>query len=243
MMIIPAMDVLDGRVVRLRRGSFDDVQEYPVSVPEQLRRFQQAGVSWVHVVDLTAARGSTPQWSLLSAAARKAGVHIQMGGGIRSVNAAMECLKTLADRIVVGTAAVGDPQFLAALAERNVQDRVVIAIDMENRRIQTHGWLLESDTSWEEFVGQALTLGYRRFLCTDISRDGMMCGTHVALYREMVVRFPALRLIASGGVRDVGDFQPLALAGVEAVVVGKAYYEGQISLDQISDWNRCSQSV
>jgi phosphoribosylformimino-5-aminoimidazole carboxamide ribotide isomerase len=243
MTIIPAMDVLDGCIVRLRRGRFDDVREYSTSVAEQFRRFQQAGLTWVHVVDLTSARGHESQWTLLSAAAHEVQLRLQLGGGIRSIPAAMQCLETLADRIVVGTAAIEDPEFLPELAAMDVQDRVVIAVDMEEGRIKTHGWQSTSDMSWQTFIARSLDLGFHRFLCTDIARDGMLSGSNIALYRKMTERFSKTRLIASGGVCGIDDFHRLAEAGVDAVVVGKAYYDGKISLEQISEWNRCSLSV
>lgn len=238
MMILPAMDVMKGRVVRLRRGQFQDVTQYSIDVADQLRVFEDAGLARVHIVDLTAAAGDTTQWPLLQDAARGRTIHLQVGGGIRTLDQAIQRLK-VAERIVVGTAAFQDAEFLPQLASLHLQERIVLAVDVEMGRIRTHGWTADAAESPDDFLRRAMKAGFVRFLCTDISRDGMMRGPNVTLYQEWVDRFPELRLIASGGVSSMKDVEQLKVSGVEAVVIGRAYYDGCISLEEIRAWNGC----
>lgn len=239
MTIIPTLDILDGNIVRLRQGRFDDVTNYGGSLRDRLLEFQIAGITHVHIVDLSAAKGDDPQLDVIGRAADNLCIKIQLGGGLRTIERVQHALVSVADRAVVGTAAFRDETFLAQLARNGLQSRIVIALDLMNNRIRTHGWAAHAGVSRDRFIQHALAYGFCRFLCTDIARDGMMTGPNMDLYRELRDRFQNICLIASGGVGSMEDVKKLESTGAEAVVIGRAFYEGSITMDQIREWNRC----
>lgn len=225
MQVIPAVDVLQGRVVRLREGDYGQVTDYgddPVSVA---RRWMAEGATLVHVVDLEAARGGGPDRSLWQHLAH-AGVRFQIGGGLRSPELARAALAAGAERVVMGTAAVWEPDLIARVGD---PERVVAAVDVRGGRARGIGWTDEG-RELSEVLPQLQAVGVRRLLVTGIERDGTMQGPDLDLLGRVKRLVPEVALIASGGVGTLEDLTAVAELGCEAVVVGKALYEGRITL-------------
>ncbi len=225
MRVIPAVDVLSGRVVRLRRGDFGRAIEYGNDPVAAARRWVNWGADLVHVVDLDGARGGDPQVELWSALARQA-IPFQIGGGIRTAALAVRGLEAGAARVVLGTAAVWQPE---VLAEIGFAERVVAAVDVRAGRAMGSGWVAKGRPLWEVLDGLAAS-PVRRILLTGIERDGTLQGPDLGLITEVRHGAPEFSIIASGGVGSLADLAALATAGCDEVVVGRALYEGTFTL-------------
>lgn len=225
MEIIPAVDVLDGKVVRLLQGKYSEVTTYgqdPVSVA---RSWIEQGATLVHVVDLGAARSGRPDpalWGSLAAS----GIPCQVGGGIREAATARAALEAGARRVVMGTAAVHQPQVLADVGDRS---RLVAAIDVIGGAARGGGWE-DAGRPWLEALAAVVEVGVERVLVTGVERDGTMEGPDFALLAAVNGAYRDLKVIASGGVGSLDDLEALAAAGYEAALVGRALYEGVFSL-------------
>ena len=227
MQVIPAIDVLDGKVVRLRQGSYRQVTEYgddPVAVG---REWMEQGAGLVHVIDLEGARSGRPDSALWETLAG-GGINFQVGGGIRDAASARTALAAGAKRVVMGSAAIWDPEELAAVGD---PDRVVAALDIAAGNARGSGWM-EAGRPWQEALAGVQVMGVSRVLVTAISRDGTMEGPDLGLLSAVQTEFPAMRLIASGGVGTLDDLRRLSAGGFEAVIVGRALYEGVFTLAQ-----------
>jgi len=230
MQIIPAIDVLGGRVVRLTRGSYDDVTGYGDDPAAMLGSWSSQGAALVHVVDLEGARSGTPDrelWYRLGAT----GLPFQVGGGIRTMEAASEAIGAGAARVVLGTAAVWDPDAVAAIIARLGPEYVVGAIDVRDGKASGAGWL-DAGRNLAEVLGGLGAAGLRRILATGIARDGTMAGPDVELLAAIETIAPDLDVIASGGVGTLDDLVALKARRVGSVIVGRALYEGAFTLEQ-----------
>ncbi|HVC02394.1 MAG TPA: 1-(5-phosphoribosyl)-5-[(5-phosphoribosylamino)methylideneamino] imidazole-4-carboxamide isomerase [Steroidobacteraceae bacterium] len=239
MRLIPAIDLRDGRCVRLLHGDFTAETGYSVGPLELLRRYRAAGADWLHVVDLDGARdGDGANRAIVARLAAERTVELQVGGGIRDRAALLAMREAGAARVVVGSAAVGDPEAVRGWLGEFGPERVVLAFDVRidetgTPRVATHGWRRQSALSLWSAVGGFTAQGLKHVLCTDVRRDGALCGPNVALYREAVARFPGIEWQASGGVRDARDLAALAAAGAAAAISGKALLEGLIGLEEM----------
>lgn len=222
MEVIPAVDVLDGKVVRLLRGDYTRVTEYGSDPVEAARSWLAEGAQRVHVVDLEGARSGQPDYALWEALGA-AGIRFQAGGGIRTAEIATRVLESGAERVVMGTAAVWEPQRLAGLGER-----VVASVDVRGGKATGEGWTDEG-RSLEEVLDGLAEVGVVRVMVTGIGRDGTLEGADIDLTRAVVAdgRFA---VIASGGVGTLADLDPIAALGCEAVVVGRALYDHRFTL-------------
>lgn len=234
MELIPAIDLRNGCVVRLRQGDFRTETRYRKTPEQLLRQYVRAGARRVHVVDLEAARlGKAGDAGLLRTLAARSPVRIQAGGGVRRPDDVARFLDAGVERVVTGSIAVRSPAKLAAWIRRFGQDRIVAALDVrigddEIPRLATHGWQRATRLSLWEVVARLEQAGLKHALCTDIARDGAMVGPNVGLYRECAKRFPKLAWQASGGIRNVADLRALARIRVSAAISGKALLEGCI---------------
>lgn len=231
MVVIPAIDLRHGRVVRLRRGDPGAATVYgddPVAVA---RRFEEAGARRLHVVDLDAALGEGENRDAIAAICRAVHARVQVGGGVRSVAAAKELLAAGAARVVLGTRAALDPGFVRE-AVAAAGDRVIVALDVRAGRVRVAGWR-EEGPPLEEAVAALDAAGAPRFLVTAIDADGVLTGPDLELYRGVLARTER-PVLASGGVRDAADVRALARLGVEGVVVGRALYEGTLRLEEVA---------
>ena len=227
MLVIPAVDVLDGKVVRLLRGSFAEVTVYgddPVSIGAA---WIQAGADLVHLVDLEGAKSGEPDRTLWDRFAA-AGIPFQVGGGIRDVATARAALDAGAERVVLGTAAIWNPQVLAEIASPT---KVVAAIDVAGGEALGDGWSGKG-LGLEAVLAGLRVNGVERMLVTSISRDGTMTGPDVGLIEQVRKLEPHMALIASGGIGDLRDLQILERAGCEAAIVGRALYEKRFTIEE-----------
>lgn len=224
--VIPAVDVLDGAVVRLLHGDFERITVYDTDPIARARQWMDEGADLVHVVDLDGARTGTPSVDLWERMA-EAGVRFQVGGGLRTVDLAERALAAGAERVVLGTAAVWDPAVLGAVSDPG---RVVAAVDVRGGRATGAGWLDEGRETADVLEGLA-SHGVGRLLVTGIGSDGTMQGPELELLDE-VLSDGRFRVIASGGVGSLGDLQRVAALGCEAVIIGRALYESRFTLDE-----------
>ncbi|WP_207426130.1 1-(5-phosphoribosyl)-5-[(5-phosphoribosylamino)methylideneamino]imidazole-4-carboxamide isomerase [Pedobacter sp. SYSU D00535] len=242
MYIIPAIDILDKKVVRLREGDYDQVTFYDVTLEEMIEKYQSNGTEYVHIIDLNGAKGDFSNQGYLFDIIRKTEMKVQYGGGIRSIEKVKELLDAGIHRVIVGTQAVTNPDFLPELSEQlcgkeKLSDQIVVAIDVLDEVIKYSGWMESSPIKLMDYVDRCLNLGFFRFLCTDINKDGKLGGAGVELYQKLLDHSPFIKLIASGGVSSMEDIRALQEIKVEACVVGKAIYEGRITIEEIKDWN------
>lgn len=243
MYIIPAIDVLDKKVVRLREGNYDDVTTYDISLEDQINNYYANGTEMVHIIDLNGAKGDFSNQNYLFEIIRKTDMKVQYGGGVRSIEKVKELVDAGVYRVIVGTQAITNPSFLEELAELNkgkvkYADHIVIAIDVLDEVIKYSGWLESSPIKLVEYIDKCLALGFFRFLCTDISKDGKLGGAGVELYKKLLEHSPIIKLIGSGGISSMQDIEELkSLGAMESCVVGKAIYENKISIEEIKAWN------
>ena len=232
--LIPAIDLRDGRCVRLLKGDFERETRYDVDPVELGARYRRLGATWLHVVDLDgAAAGEPANLAVVEAVRNAAGLKIQFGGGVRS-QATLDRVLGVVDRVVIGSLAVTQPEQTAELLSRFGPERLTLALDVKldadgTPCVATHGWTRESNLTLEQAIARYLPAGLRHVLCTDIDKDGAMTGPNFALYRACVEHWPELALQASGGVRNAADLTALAQTGVAAAVAGKALLEGKIT--------------
>ena len=230
MELIPAIDLRDGRCVRLVQGDFDRATVYGDDPPAIARRWQAAGASRIHVVDLDGAKEGGPrQLAVVGEIVRAVGVPTQLGGGMRSVEDIEAALAVGVDRVIVGTKAIEDPGFVDAALAR-FGERVGIGIDARDGRVAVRGWVDVSDVDALGLARTVASRGVRTIVYTDISRDGMLIGPNIEAMRRMVQAVPGVAVIASGGVSSLNDVLALAKTGAVGVIVGKAIYTGNVDL-------------
>jgi phosphoribosylformimino-5-aminoimidazole carboxamide ribotide isomerase len=242
MYIIPAIDILDGKVVRLREGDYNQKTEYDVSIEEMIERYHSNGTDFIHIIDLNGAKGDFTNQKALFDIIKKTEMRVQYGGGIRTIDQVNHLLDSGIHRVIVGTQAISNPDFLPELSKAfakkdDYANRIVIAIDVLDEVIKYSGWMESSPIKLMDYVDKCLGLGFFRFLCTDISKDGKLEGAAIDLYKKLLDHSPMIKLIASGGVSAMEDVYELAKYPIRSVVVGKAIYENRISIEEIKEWN------
>lgn len=242
MYIIPAVDVLDQKIVRLVEGDYNQVTRYQVSLEEQIETYQSNGTEFVHIIDLNGAKGDFSNQKYLFDIIKKTDMKVQYGGGVRSIDKVKELLDAGIHRVIVGTQAITNPNFLEELSKEvcnktKCSDQVVVAIDVLDEVIKYSGWMESSPIKLMDYVDKCLQLGFFRFLCTDINKDGKLGGAGVDLYKKLLNHSPFIKLIASGGISSMADIEELNEYKIESCVVGKAIYENRISIEEIKNWN------
>jgi phosphoribosylformimino-5-aminoimidazole carboxamide ribotide isomerase len=243
MKLIPAIDLRDGRCVRLLQGDFARETRYAVDPVELAVQYREQGADWLHVVDLDGAkRGEPVNLPLIERMRAAAGICVQYGGGVRTLRSLEQALGVVA-RVVIGSLAVTEPDTVAEWLTQYGPDRLVLALDVRvaddgRPLIATHGWTRASTLTLVAAIERYSEVGLRHVLCTDIDRDGALTGPNVALYRDCALRWPGIAFQASGGVRDVGDLAALAAAGAAAAVSGKALLEGRLKPEEIEPFLR-----
>ena len=229
MIIFPAIDLFDGKAVRLFKGDYNQMTVYndnPVSVAAD---FVHAGAEAVHLVDLEGARrASTPNFETVCRIKKESGLFCEIGGGIRDMQTVTKYLSAGLDRVILGTAAISDPVFLEKAAGE-YGDRIAVGADIRDGKIAVSGWVETTDVTVDQFFERMQDLGISTIICTDISKDGAMCGTNRELYRDLSRKY-RMQITASGGVSTLDDIRNLAAMHLYGAIIGKAYYEGAIDL-------------
>ncbi|MBJ7573769.1 HisA/HisF-related TIM barrel protein [Luteimonas sp. MC1828] len=234
--VYPAIDIRDGRVVRLAQGDYSRESRYTDAPLDLAMRHAQAGARWLHLVDLDAARaGGYTLAPLLSGIKARTGLSVQTGGGVRGEADVAAMLEAGADRVVIGSLAVAEREMVAAWVARYGAERIVVALDARQAadgqwRPATHGWTEDAAETLDALVAFHADAGLQHLLCTDIGRDGMLAGPNLALYARLLARAPMLRLQASGGARDAADVAAARGIGCDGIVLGKALLEGRLAL-------------
>ena len=229
MIIYPAIDVKDGRCVRLVQGQFTDVTVYSDNPVEMAKKFEQMGAQYLHVVDLDGARLGEPRnIAVISEMAIKLGIPVQLGGGIRTIEMIEIILCKGIQRIILGTSAVNDPS-LVKRAVQTFENNLAVGIDARNGMVAIEGWAKTSEFTAIGFARKMQELGAKTIIYTDISRDGMLSGPNLKAMEEMV-RAVDIEVIASGGVKSIEDIKNLKDIGVAGAIVGKALYTGDVDL-------------
>ena len=231
MKIFPAIDLYDGKAVRLYKGDYDNMTVYSENPIEIARDFEKKGAKFVHLVDLEGAKdGTTPNLNIVKQIANETELFTEIGGGIRSMETVDKYLQNGVDRVILGTAAVNDQAFLKeAIAKYG--DRIAVGVDIYDGFVAIKGWLENSEYNCFEFCEKMQRLGVKTLICTDISKDGAMQGTNRELYKELSQKFN-LDITASGGVSTIDDIKALRTLDLYAAIIGKAYYIGAIDLKE-----------
>jgi phosphoribosylformimino-5-aminoimidazole carboxamide ribotide isomerase len=237
MEIVPAIDIIDGKCVRLSKGDFNTSKIYGDNPLEMAKMFADAGLKRLHLVDLDGARSRhIVNTRTLESIAGNTDLIIDFGGGVKSrrdIDTAFDCGASM---VIVGSTAITDRELMYEWIEEFGEDRIILGADVRNGLISVNGWKEDSDLKLDDFLKEYRAKGITRVLCTDINRDGMLQGAATELYRSILRDFPGIKLIASGGVSSIEDLIELRKEGLYEAIVGKAYYEGKITLKQLAEF-------
>ena len=229
MLIYPAIDLYQGKAVRLYKGDYSQMTVYSHDPAAIAEKFAQAGATHMHIVDLEGAKnGTTPNFETILEIKRRGGLFCEVGGGIRSMETIERYVSAGIDRVILGTAAVTQPGFLEEAAKA-YGSKIAVGMDLKDGYVAIKGWTEQSGLTAWEFCEKLQKIGIETIICTDISRDGAMKGTNHDLYPELMDRF-SMNIIASGGVSSMEDVEKLAKAKLYGAIIGKAYYTGAIDL-------------
>lgn len=235
--LIPAIDIIDGKCVRLTKGDYQQKAVYCDSPADIAKKMEAIGYKRLHVVDLDGAKSRhIVNTVALQSITTATSLTVDFGGGIKTDRDIETAFNNGASMVTVGSVAVTSPELLDTWIERYGADRIVLGADVRDGRIAINGWKEDSELELLHFLNHYVKRGIRKVLCTDISRDGTLTGPAIPLYKDIMTAFPDLHLIASGGVSCMEDIEKLNEAGIPAVVFGKAMYEGRIDMKKLWDW-------
>ncbi len=228
MELIPAIDIIEGKCVRLTKGDYDTKKVYGDPL-EMAQKFEDLGLRRLHVVDLDGAKSKhVVNIAALKAITTHTSLVVDFGGGVKTDEDLEKAYEAGATLVTVGSIAITEPERYLGWLERYGADRLILGADVRNGRVSINGWKEDSDVSLEDFLERYMKAGTKNVLCTEISRDGTLEGPAIELYQSIMKRYPECHLIASGGVGSTEDILALEAAGIPAVVFGKAFYEGKI---------------
>ena len=231
MNLFPAIDLVQGKAVRLYKGDYSQMTVYDDDPLNTARRFVAAGAKYVHMVDLEGARdGGTPNFDTVRRVVENTGLFVEIGGGIRDMSVVERYLGAGVGRVILGTAAIADEAFTRRAIER-FGEAIALGADVKDGEVAIRGWLELSGMGLDAFCEKYQKLGARTLICTDVSRDGAMQGTNRALYAELQRKY-AMNIVASGGVSSIEDVKALRALGLYGTIIGKAYYTGAIDLKE-----------
>ncbi len=229
MIIFPAIDLYEGKAVRLLRGEYDKMTVYSENPIEIAREFQNLGATHIHMVDLEGAKsGETPNIGIVSQVASETDLFVEVGGGIRSMDVVDRYISAGVGRVILGTAAVENPEFLKEAVSK-YGEKIAVGVDVKDGFVAIKGWTEKSAFTCMEFCQDMKNIGVKTIICTDISKDGAMMGTNLELYKELSQKLD-IQIIASGGVSTIDDVKALSGMDIYGAIIGKAYYIGAIDL-------------
>lgn len=235
--IIPAIDIIDAKCVRLSQGDYDQKKVYNENPLEVAKMFEDAGVKRLHLVDLDGAKAQhIVNYKVLEKIASHTGLTIDFGGGLKSDEDLRIAFESGAKMITGGSIAVKKPDVFTSWIDKFGSERIILGADVKNEKIAVGGWIETTDADLLPFIGNFKNKGVNKVICTDISKDGMLQGPSTELYKKILAEFPDLYLIASGGVSSMADIEVLQEAGVPAVITGKAIYEGKIKMADLTSF-------
>jgi len=234
MILIPAIDLKDGEAVRLYKGDYTQKTVYSSAPEDVALNFEKMGADYLHVVDLDGAKeGTTSNLQAIQKIRQALSIPIELGGGIRDMATVDLYLEDIGiDRVILGTAALNDPEFLKAALQKYGPQKIVVGVDVKDGYVSTAGWLETSNVHYLAFLKQLEELGVQYIVCTDISKDGTLAGPSFPLY-ESIAQNSSLNFVVSGGIKDAQDIYEVNQRGYYACIVGKAYYEGKVNLEEV----------
>ena len=234
MEIVPAIDIIDGQCVRLEKGLYDRKKVYHSDPLVVAKSFEDHGISRLHLVDLDGAKArKVINWPVVERIASQTNLKIDFGGGVKSIADLETVLQSGASQVTLGSIAAQEPDLFFQWLGHYGADTIILGADLKNGHIATQGWMEETDLHWKPFLEKFTQQGVEHVICTDISKDGMLQGPATDLYVDILQNFPKIKLTASGGVTTLDDLKTLNEIGCHACIVGKAIYEGRISLGQL----------
>ena len=232
--IIPAIDIIDGRCVRLSQGDYGRRKVYDVTPEAMAGQYAASGVRRLHLVDLDGAKAGEPRnLPSLRAIAGIGGLKIEWGGGIKSRDALEAVFDAGAHYAIIGSLAVKQPELMERWLAEFGGERIILGADLRDGKVAVNGWLEDSSLSIDDLIERFVPFGLKEVICTDISRDGMLQGPSTELYVGLAARYPGIELTVSGGISSVADIKELDARALPRVIVGKAIYEGRITLDEL----------
>ena len=231
MLIFPAIDLYEKKAVRLYKGDYAQMTVYSENPLEVAMGFKSAGAEYIHMVDLEGAKdGTTPNFDIVASVVKNSGLNVEIGGGIRNEETVARYIDAGVMRVILGTAALNDTEFLECVCKK-YGDKIAVGADLKDGQVAVKGWLQTSNVSGMDFLAKMQNLGVKTVICTDISRDGAMRGTNRELYKTLSEKF-SMDIVASGGVSTIDDIKALREMGIYGAIVGKAIYTGDIDLKE-----------
>jgi phosphoribosylformimino-5-aminoimidazole carboxamide ribotide isomerase len=235
--LIPAIDIIDGKCVRLSQGDYDKVKEYSASPADVAKEMEDHGITRLHVVDLDGAKSKhVVNWRTLEQIAHATNLVIDFGGGVKTDDDLRIVFDCGAQMVTGGSIAVKEPETFKSWLIKYGPERIILGADVKEGKVAVSGWLEDSDNELMAFLEHYTQQGVQKVICTEISRDGMLQGPAISLYKDILAQYPHLHLIASGGVSSMEDIEALAEARVPGVIFGKALYEGRITFTDIEKY-------
>ena len=232
--VIPAIDLIDGKCVRLTKGDYNQKKQYDASPLDMALRYQDIGIRRLHIVDLDGAKSSSPKnLHVLEEIAIRTSLEIEWGGGIKSDAALYDAYNAGADYLIIGSVAVSKPDLFARWLEEYGGSRLILGADINDGRVAINGWLEKSKQTIDALIDRFVPNGLREVICTDIAKDGMLQGPTFDLYARLQEKYPEQDIIVSGGISKMDDIQRLNEMNLRHVIVGKAIYEGRITLEEL----------
>jgi len=236
MRIIPAIDIIDGKCVRLSQGDYQQKKVYHENPAEVARSFADAGLEYLHLVDLDGAKaGKVTNWQVVEDITKHTDLKIDFGGGIKTQQEIERLFALGVMQVNLGSIAVKQPELVQEWIAAFGPDKIILSADAKNEMVAIAGWQENSSISLSDFIAGYIDKGIRYITCTDISTDGMLAGPNTELYRKLLGQFAGIRLIASGGVSSYADLETLKGTGVDGVIIGKAIYEGRVTLAELKN--------
>ncbi len=239
MLILPAIDIYEGKCIRLRQGNYDFQTLYSDSPYSVAQSFADVGFTNLHVVDLEGAKEKKiVNWKTIEAIASISSLSVEVGGGIRTRSDIEQLLNIGVQRVIIGSIAVHQPNLVSEWINHFGNDKIVIGIDVKDEKVAIHGWKEQTNYSADEFITLMKSRGAKVFICTDISRDGMLQGPNISFYKHLLQHNPDCIFIASGGVTTLDDVIELKNIQIHGVIIGKALYEGTIKINELASYRQ-----
>lgn len=235
--IVPAIDLMDGKCVRLTQGDYGQKKEYSADPLDMAKQYQDCGITRLHVVDLDGAKAKKPcNLAVLERIATATSLDVEWGGGIKDAESLRSALNAGAGRIICGSIAVDNREEFSSWLSSFGPQRIILGADVRDGKVATHGWLKDSGLSLDELMGWYVPEGLNQMICTDISKDGMLQGPDFGFYSSLKSQWPTVDITLSGGISCMADIEKAAELELHSVIVGKAIYEGRITLKEIESW-------
>ena len=235
MLIIPAIDIIDGEVVRLSKGKYESKISYDKSPLEQAKIYDDFGFKWLHIVDLSGSKdGKINTIKIIEKIRKETNLNLEFGGGIRTKQDVNSLINIGVDKVIIGSMSITNKPMFESIFENVKPDKIIVAADVLDFNIRIKGWTEDSNVHLFDHIKYCKQLGIENYLCTDIAVDGMLTGPNIDLYKTTLKKFPDIKLTASGGVSNIEDVKKLVKFSVRGIVIGKAIYENKIDLKELA---------